>query len=51
MLENRKLMKRVFPELFAAYPCGPVKDYPSCSCETLLPRRARGRARTRSSSC
>ena len=28
MLENRNLLHRVFPELFASYPVRPVKDYP-----------------------
>ncbi|MCB1874356.1 MAG: circularly permuted type 2 ATP-grasp protein, partial [Chromatiales bacterium] len=35
MLENRQLMKRVFPEQFAAYEVLPVDDYPSALYETL----------------
>ena len=35
MLENRNLLQRVFPELFAAYPVQPVKDYPDLLVQTL----------------
>lgn len=36
VLENRALLNRVFPELFASYPVRPIKDYPSLLLETLL---------------
>jgi uncharacterized circularly permuted ATP-grasp superfamily protein len=36
VLENRTLLQRVFPELFAAYAVQPVKDYPTLLHETLL---------------
>jgi len=35
VLENRNLLQRVFPELFAAYPVQPVKDYPDLLLQTL----------------
>ncbi|MEM9532822.1 MAG: circularly permuted type 2 ATP-grasp protein [Pseudomonadota bacterium] len=35
MLENREVMKRVLPELFAEYPIRPVDDYPTQLFETL----------------
>jgi uncharacterized circularly permuted ATP-grasp superfamily protein len=35
MLENRKMMMRLFPELFAAHPVAPVEHYPSLLLETL----------------
>jgi uncharacterized circularly permuted ATP-grasp superfamily protein len=35
VLENRNLLQRVFPELFAAYPVQPVKDYPNLLLQTL----------------
>ena len=35
VLENRQLLSRVFPELFAAYPVRPVNDYPTLLLETL----------------
>jgi uncharacterized circularly permuted ATP-grasp superfamily protein len=35
VLENRNLLHRVFPELFASYPVRPVKDYPRLLLETL----------------
>ena len=35
MLENRKVMKRVFPELFEDYNIMPVDDYPSQLYDTL----------------
>src|SRR5439155_5031486 len=34
--ENRTLLQRVFPELFASYAVQPVKDYPSLLHDTLL---------------
>jgi uncharacterized circularly permuted ATP-grasp superfamily protein len=43
VLENRNLLHRVFPELFASYPVRPIKDYPNLLLETLLfvgPRRS-----------
>lgn len=35
MLENRKMMMRLFPELFAAQPVAPVEHYPAMLLETL----------------
>jgi uncharacterized circularly permuted ATP-grasp superfamily protein len=35
VLENRHLLSRVFPELFASYPVRPVHDYPTLLLETL----------------
>jgi uncharacterized circularly permuted ATP-grasp superfamily protein len=35
MLENREVMKRVFPELFEAYAIHPVDDYPDQLARTL----------------
>jgi uncharacterized circularly permuted ATP-grasp superfamily protein len=35
VLENRHLLSRVFPELFAAYPVRPIHDYPTLLLETL----------------
>jgi uncharacterized circularly permuted ATP-grasp superfamily protein len=35
MLENRKMMMRLFPELFAAQPIRPVDHYPDLLLETL----------------
>ena len=35
VLENRALLQRVFPELFASYAVQPVKDYPDFLLETL----------------
>ncbi|MCP5329038.1 MAG: circularly permuted type 2 ATP-grasp protein [Sinobacteraceae bacterium] len=35
MLENRKAMMRLFPELFARYPVAPVEHYPDLLLETL----------------
>ena len=35
VLENRNLLQRVFPELFAASPVQPVKDYPDLLLQTL----------------
>jgi len=35
MLENRKMMMRLFPELFAAHAVAPVEHYPSLLLETL----------------
>jgi uncharacterized circularly permuted ATP-grasp superfamily protein len=36
VLENRNLLHRVFPELFASYPVRSVKDYPPFLLETLV---------------
>ena len=44
MLENRKVMKRVLPELFENYPIVPVDDYPSQLLQclaSLAPHKAR----------
>jgi len=35
VLENRALLQRVFPELFASYPVMPVNDYPTLLGDTL----------------
>jgi uncharacterized circularly permuted ATP-grasp superfamily protein len=35
VLENRNLLQRVFPELFAAHAVQPVKDYPDLLLQTL----------------
>jgi len=35
MLENRKVMMRLFPELFAMYPVAPVEHYPDLLLDTL----------------
>jgi uncharacterized circularly permuted ATP-grasp superfamily protein len=35
MLENRKVMMRLFPELFALYPIEPVEHYPDVLLDTL----------------
>jgi uncharacterized circularly permuted ATP-grasp superfamily protein len=35
MLENRKMMMRLFPELFARYPVAPVAHYPTLLLNTL----------------
>jgi uncharacterized circularly permuted ATP-grasp superfamily protein len=35
MLENRKMMMRLFPELFASHPIAPVAHYPDLLLETL----------------
>jgi uncharacterized circularly permuted ATP-grasp superfamily protein len=35
MLENRKMMMRLFPELFAGQPIAPVEDFPEALLETL----------------
>ena len=35
VLENRQLLSRVFPELFATYPVRPVHNYPALLLETL----------------
>ena len=35
VLENRALLQRVFPELFASYPVLPVNDYPKLLGDTL----------------
>ncbi len=35
MLENRKMMMRLFPELFAAHAVAPVEHYPALLLETL----------------
>jgi uncharacterized circularly permuted ATP-grasp superfamily protein len=42
VLENRTLLQRVFPELFAAYPVLPIKDYPSLLLDTLQHVAPRG---------
>ncbi|MFM9968745.1 MAG: circularly permuted type 2 ATP-grasp protein [Burkholderiales bacterium] len=36
MVENRKMMMRLFPELFSAQPIAPVEHYPDDLLETLL---------------
>ena len=36
MVENRKMMMRLFPELFGAQPIAPVEHYPDLLLETLL---------------
>jgi uncharacterized circularly permuted ATP-grasp superfamily protein len=36
MVENRKMMMRLFPELFGAQPIAPVEHYPEQLLETLL---------------
>ena len=46
MLENRQLMKRLFPELFERYDILPVDDYPR-SCTTRWPRCRRAPASAR----
>ena len=35
MLENRKMMMRLFPELFARSPIAPVEHYPDVLLENL----------------
>jgi uncharacterized circularly permuted ATP-grasp superfamily protein len=35
MIENRRMMMRLFPELFASHPVAPVEHYPSLLLETL----------------
>ena len=35
VLENRALLRRTFPELFAAHPVRPVRDYPRMLLDTL----------------
>ncbi|MEJ2347416.1 MAG: circularly permuted type 2 ATP-grasp protein [Gammaproteobacteria bacterium] len=42
MLENRQVMKRIFPELFEQYSILPVDDYPSQLYETLASLSPRG---------
>ncbi len=41
MLENRKMMARLFPELFARHPIEPVEHYPDILLENL--KKASGR--------
>ncbi len=42
MLENRKMMIRLFPELFARYPVAPVDHYPDVLLENLRSVAPRG---------
>jgi uncharacterized circularly permuted ATP-grasp superfamily protein len=56
MLENRKMMMRLFPELFATRSIRPIQHYPTCcsrtsarwvrSARTARPSRSSRRART-----
>ena len=43
MLENRKMMMRLFPELFSRHRVAPVAHYPDLLLETLRSRRRRRR--------
>ncbi len=51
MLENRKMMMRLFPELFARQTVLPVEHYPTLLLETLRGAAHAARARSRWSSC
>ena len=51
MLENRRMMMRLFPELFEQYNVRPVEHYPQLLLEALRACRARAACATRSSSC
>ena len=51
MLENRKMMMRLFPELFARQHVQPVEHYPALLLETLRAAAPRGGARSGASSC
>lgn len=45
VIENRNILQRTFPELFANYPVRPVRDYPDMLLEALefvSPRKLRG---------
>jgi uncharacterized circularly permuted ATP-grasp superfamily protein len=50
VLENRAVMKRVFPMLFSAYRVRAIEDYPS-TCSAHSSTRARATRPTRPSSC
>ena len=45
VLENRAVMKRVFPALFSAYRVRAIEDYPYNLLQTLQVRRAAARGR------
>jgi len=49
MLENRKMMMRLFPDLFARNRVAPVAHYPDCCSTTCA--RSRRRAWTIPRSC
>ncbi len=51
MLENRKMMMRLFPELFATQSIRPVQHYPDLLLENLHARRAGGRGAARRWRC
>mgnify|MGYP003694686665 CR=1 FL=1 len=51
MLENRKMMMRLFPELFARQHVHPVEHYPGLLLETLRARRAAAARAIRWSPC
>ena len=51
MLENRKMMMRLFPELFATQSIRPVQHYPDLLLENLRAVGARGRGAARRSRC
>jgi uncharacterized circularly permuted ATP-grasp superfamily protein len=42
MLENRRITKRVFPELFESYNIGPIDEYPAQLFDTLASLSPRG---------
>ena len=51
MLENRRMMMRLFPELFATQPIRPVQHYPDLLLENLHDARAVRARRRRPSPC
>ena len=51
MLENRKMMMRLFPELFARQRIAPVEHYPDLLLETLRSVAPQRRRTTRRSCC
>ena len=48
MLENRKMMMRLFPELFATRSIRPVQHYPDCCSKTCARSRRPARSARRS---
>ena len=51
MLENREVMMRLFPELFAEHRVAPVENYPDELLATLRSVAPRRRARATRSAC
>jgi uncharacterized circularly permuted ATP-grasp superfamily protein len=51
MLENREIMMRLFPELFARHRVAPVENYPDLLLETLRSVAPLARRPSRRSRC